>query len=69
MVLAIVISFMNWILHSFLLNLLLAGGALWFVARTNRKLFEEFLPTDRKMLGMYPVILFYAFMCIFLAMT
>jgi hypothetical protein len=60
---------MNLILHSFFVNLILAGGALMFVARTNRKLFESFLPSDRKMLGLYPVILFYAFMCIFLAMT
>jgi len=30
---------MNWIFHSFLINLVLAGAAIWFVARTNRKFF------------------------------
>ena len=69
MVLSVAIFLMNWIFHSFLLNLILAGGALWFIARTNTKLFESFLPAERKMLGLYPVVLFYAFMCIFLAMT
>jgi hypothetical protein len=69
MVLSVAIFLMNWIIHSFLLNLVMAGAALWVVARMNRKLFESFLPVDRKLLGLYPVVLFYAFMCIFLAMT
>lgn len=69
MLLSVVIFLMNWIVHSFLINLILAGGAIWFIARTNRKLFESIMPTDRKMLGLYPVVLFYAFLCIFLAMT
>lgn len=69
MLLSVAIFLMNWILHSFLINLILAGGAIWFIARTNRKLFESFMPADRKLLGLYPVVLFYAFMCIFLAMT
>jgi hypothetical protein len=69
MLLATAIFLMNWLIHSFLVNLLLAGGAIWFVARTNRKFFESFLPADRKILGLYPVVLFYTYMCIFLAMT
>jgi hypothetical protein len=69
MLLSVAIFLMNWIVHSFLINLILAGGAIWFIARTNRKLFESFMPADRKLLGLYPVVLFYAFMCIFLAMT
>lgn len=60
---------MNLIIHSFLINLVLAGGAIWFVARTNRRFFESFLPADRKILGLYPVVLFYTYMCVFLAMT
>jgi hypothetical protein len=48
---------------------MLAGAAIGFIARTNKNLFESFLPAERKMLGLYPVVLFYAFMCIFLAMT
>lgn len=69
MLLAAAIFLMNWLLHSFLLNLLLAAAAIWFVARTNRKFFESFLPADRKVLGLYPVVLFYTYMCVFLAMT
>jgi len=69
MLLSVAIFIMNFLIHSFLVNLILAVGALYFVARINRKLFESFLPSDRKILGLYPVVLFYAFMCIFLAMT
>lgn len=69
MILSAAIFLMNLILHSFLVNLILAGGSIWFVARTNRKFFESFLPTDRKILGLYPVVLFYTYMCVFLAMT
>ena len=69
MVLALVIFVLNFILHWFFLNLLLAVLAVGFVLKTNRSLFEEFLPSDRKLLGLYPVLLFYTFMGIFLAMT
>jgi hypothetical protein len=69
MLLAAAIFLMSLIIHSFLLNLLLASGAIWFVARTNRRFFESFLPADRKILGLYPVVLFYTYMCVFLAMT
>jgi hypothetical protein len=69
MLLSVAIFLMNEIIHSFILNLILAAGAIWFVARTNRKFFESFMPADRKLLGLYPVVLFYAYMCIFLAMT
>jgi hypothetical protein len=52
-----------------LINLFLAGGALAFVIKTNRGLFESFIPAERRLLGLYPVLLFYTFMCVFLAMT
>ena len=69
MLLSILVFFMNLIFHSFLLNLLLAAGAIFFVVRTNKGLFESFISGDRKLLTLYPVLLFYTFMCIFIAMT
>jgi hypothetical protein len=69
MLLSIVIFLMNILFKSFLLNLIFSIGSLLFVLKTNKGLFESFIPAERKLLGLYPVLLFYTFMCIFLAMT
>lgn len=69
MILSIVVFFMNLILHWFLLNLLLAVGALVFIIRSNKGLFKELVNADRQILSLYPVFLFYTFMCLFIAMT
>ncbi len=69
MLLSIAVFFMNLIIHSFLLNLLLAGGALAFVLKTNNGLFKSFIVEERQLLSLYPVLLFYTFMCLFIAMT
>ena len=39
MFLAIAVFFMNLVFHSFLINLLLAGGAMAFILRSNKGLF------------------------------
>jgi hypothetical protein len=70
MLLALVVSILNFISsHFFFINLLLAVGALYFILKTNRGLFESFIAGDKQMLTLYPVLLFYTFMCIFIAMT
>ena len=69
MFLAIGVFVMNIVFHSFLLNLLLAGGALAFILRSNKGLFKSLVAGDRQYLSLYPVFLFYTFMCLFLAMT
>ena len=69
MVLSIVILLMNLILHWFLLNLLLAIGALVFILKNNKGLFKYLMKGERESLSLYPVFLFYAFMCLFIAMT
>ncbi len=55
--------------HSFLINLLLAGGALAFVMKTNKGLFKSLIVADKQWLSLYPVFLFYTFMALFIAMT
>jgi hypothetical protein len=69
LLLAAGVFLMNWLLQSFLLNLLLAAGALAFVVQTNRGLFKSFIVQDRQLLSLYPVFLFYTFMALFIAMT
>jgi hypothetical protein len=69
MLLSVIVFVMNILLHSFILNLMLAGGALAFLLKTNRSLFKSFIVEDRQLLSLYPVLLFYTFMCLFIAMT
>lgn len=69
MLLSVGVFVSNWLLGSFLVNLLLAGGALGFVMRTNKGLFKTFIVQDRQLLSLYPVFLFYTFMALFIAMT
>ena len=69
MLLSIVVFIMNLLLHWFLLNLLLAVGALMFILRNNKGLFKSLVAGDRQYLSLYPVLLFYTFMCMFIAMT
>ena len=69
MFLAIVVFVMNLALHWFLLNLILAGGAMAFILRSNKGLFKALVAGDRQYLSLYPVFLFYTFMCLFIAMT
>lgn len=69
MLLSIAVFLMNVILHSFLLNLVLAGGALAFILKTNKGLFKSLVAEERQYLSLYPVFLFYTFMCLFIAMT
>lgn len=69
MLLSVAVFLMNWVLGSFLVNLLLAGGALAFVMKTNKGLFKSFVVEDRQLLTLYPVFLFYTFMALFIAMT
>lgn len=68
MLLAIAVFVINLVLHSFLLNLLLSGGALVFILRSNKGLFQSLVAGDRQYLSLYPVFLFYTFMCLFIAM-
>lgn len=69
MLLSIAVFVMNILLHSFLINIILASGALYFVLKTNKDLFKSLVAGDKQLLSLYPVLLFYAFMCIFIAMT
>ena len=69
MMLAIVVFVMNILLHSFLINLMLAIGALVFILRSNKGLFESIVNKERQFLSLYPVLLFYTFMCLFISMT
>ena len=69
MFLAMAVFLMNLLIHSFLLNLVLAAGALAFILRSNKGLFKSLVAGDRQYLSLYPVFLFYTFMCLFLAMT
>jgi len=69
MLLAVAVFTMNSVHQSFLVNLLLAGGALAFVLRTNMGFFNSFIVADRRWLSLYPVFLFYTFMGLFIAMT
>lgn len=68
-VLAVAVLLMNLLLQSFLVNLLLSGGALVFIVRNNKGLFKCLVAGDRQYLSLYPVLLFYTFMCLFIAMT
>ena len=69
MLLAVSVFLMNLLLHWFLLNLILAAGALAFILRNNKGLFKSLVAGDRQYLSLYPVLLFYTFMCLFIAMT
>jgi hypothetical protein len=69
MLLSVAVFTMNSIFQSFLTNLLLAGGALLLVLKTNKGLFNSFIVEGRQWLSLYPVFLFYTFMGLFIAMT
>lgn len=69
MFLSIAVFLMNITLKSFLLNLILAIAALLFTIRSNKGLFKSLVAGDRQILSLYPVFLFYTFMCLFIAMT
>ena len=69
MVLSVVVFLLNLVLHWFLLNLLLGVGALVFTVKNNRGLFGYLMKGERENLSLYPVCLFYTFMCLFIAMT
>lgn len=69
MVLSIAVFVMNLIVHSFLINLALGGTAMYFVLQRNKDLFNSMISGDKQFLTLYPVLLFYTFMCIFIAMT
>ena len=69
MFLSIIVFIMNLIFHYFFINLLLAVSALAFIIRSNKGLFKSLIAGDKQYLSLYPVFLFYTFMCLFIAMT
>lgn len=59
---------MNFIIGSFFINLAIAVGALLFTLRSNEAYFKKLVTGERQMLNLYPVLLFYVFICLFIAM-
>lgn len=66
--LALLVFIMNIIIGSFFVNLVIAICALLFTLRSNEAYFRSLVTGERQMLNMYPVLLFYVFICLFIAM-
>lgn len=69
MILSFVVFLFNFFLHSFFINLCLAIGALVFTLRSNLHYFYRLNTPDKQLLSLYPVLLFYVFICLFISMV
>ena len=66
--LAFLVFIMNMVIGSFFVNLIIAVCALLFTLRSNEAYFRSLVTGERQMLNLYPVLLFYVFICLFIAM-
>ena len=66
--LALLVFLMNIIIGSFFINLVIGVGALVFTLRSNEAYFRNLVTGERQMLNLYPILLFYVFICLFIAM-
>lgn len=66
--LALLVFIMNIIIGSFFINLIIACCALTFTLRSNEAYFRSIVTGERQMLNLYPVLLFYVFICLFISM-
>lgn len=69
LLLAVVVLFFNMVIRSFIINFILAVGATVFTLRCSDSYFRSLVPGDKSLLSLYPVLLFYTFMSIIIAMT
>jgi hypothetical protein len=69
MVLSLLVFVMNFFIHSFFVNLGLSISALLFTLKCNLSYFRKLNSPDKDFLSLYPVLLFYTFICLFIAMV
>lgn len=68
MFLSFLVFFMNMIIRSFFINLSMGICALLFTLRCNLNYFKTLNSADKQLLSLYPVLLFYTFICLFISM-
>jgi hypothetical protein len=57
------------LIRSFFVNLGLSLCALLFILKCNLSYFRKLNSSDKDLLSLYPVLLFYTFICLFIAMV
>lgn len=59
---------MNLLIRSFFINLMMGIFALYFTLRCNLNYFQTLNTADKQLLSLYPVLLFYTFITLFISM-
>lgn len=59
---------MNMLIRSFFINLCMGIFALFFTLRCNLNYFKTLNAAEKQLLSLYPVLLFYTFITLFIAM-
>jgi len=59
---------MNLLIRSFFINLCMGVFALLFTLKCNLNYFKTLNTADKQLLSLYPVLLFYTFICLFISM-
>jgi len=68
MFLSFMVFIMNLLIRSFFINLSMGIFALLFTLRCNLNYFKTLNTADKQLLSLYPVLLFYTFICLFISM-
>lgn len=68
MFLTVLVTIMNLLFHAFFLNLILSIGAILFTLKCNYSFFKTMSSAEKQYLNLYPVLLFYASICLFISM-
>ena len=69
MIFSVVSFILRLFLKSFILDLVLAAGAVALTIRGTRGYFSSLVDNDKKRLMLYPVLLFYVFLATYIAMA
>lgn len=69
MLLSVAVFVVRLFYHSFLLNLVLSAIAVSFTLRGAHFYISNLVSEDKKLLALYPVLLFYVFLATYISMT
>ena len=68
MFLSFMVFIMNLLIRSFFINLAMGIFALLFTLKCNLNYFQALNSAEKQLLSLYPVLLFYTFICLFISM-
>ncbi len=68
MLYSLMVFLMNMLIRSFFINLAMGIFALLFTLKCNLSYFQSLNSPDKQLLSLYPVLLFYTFICLFISM-